>query len=210
MTDNSVQYDCDLFEWADKRQSKYPRNSYNSIDVSNEEFDYDAFLNRRIEEGVDPPPPSYKRRALRPTEPPKRMSQAAIDEAINAPDDFMPALLEMADLMYESWGPVQEEDDYLKFLRNRASNARRRKHVYDAGGTFTADDIVEIFDLQDGRCCYCGMPFHSRADFHIDHIDPISKGGSNSPENIALACVSCNLSKSDHAFEEWRCLRGWY
>lgn len=35
------------------------------------------------------------------------------------------------------------------------------------------------------------------AEFHIDHVIPTSKGGSDELDNLALACVSCNLSKSD-------------
>ena len=35
------------------------------------------------------------------------------------------------------------------------------------------------------------------AEFHIDHVIPTSKGGTDDFDNLALACVSCNLSKSD-------------
>lgn len=31
---------------------------------------------------------------------------------------------------------------------------------------------------------------------HIDHVWPLSKGGSNGPENLVLACAECNLRKS--------------
>jgi len=31
----------------------------------------------------------------------------------------------------------------------------------------------------------------------IDHVIPISKGGRNSRGNLVIACVSCNLEKSD-------------
>lgn len=34
------------------------------------------------------------------------------------------------------------------------------------------------------------------ATFHIEHIVPISKGGENVEDNLALACPSCNLHKS--------------
>lgn len=50
-----------------------------------------------------------------------------------------------------------------------------------------------------GRSEFCRM--HSAlqgAEFHIDHVIPTSKGGSDEFDNLALACVSCNLVKSDH------------
>lgn len=34
------------------------------------------------------------------------------------------------------------------------------------------------------------------ATFHIEHITPSSGGGSDTPDNLALACPSCNLAKS--------------
>jgi hypothetical protein len=35
------------------------------------------------------------------------------------------------------------------------------------------------------------------ATFHIEHVLPRSAGGTNEANNLALACPSCNLHKSD-------------
>jgi len=35
------------------------------------------------------------------------------------------------------------------------------------------------------------------ATFHIEHINPQSAGGPDTDNNLALACVSCNLGKSN-------------
>jgi hypothetical protein len=35
------------------------------------------------------------------------------------------------------------------------------------------------------------------ATFHIEHIVPNAHGGTDDPDNLALACPSCNLHKSD-------------
>jgi hypothetical protein len=35
------------------------------------------------------------------------------------------------------------------------------------------------------------------ATFHVEHIVPRSAGGPDTPHNLALACPSCNLGKSD-------------
>lgn len=37
------------------------------------------------------------------------------------------------------------------------------------------------------------------ATFHLEHITPVTCGGLSSLENLALACVSCNLHKSDRS-----------
>jgi len=39
---------------------------------------------------------------------------------------------------------------------------------------------------------------------HLDHRIPNSKGGETSVKNLVLACVSCNLDKSDTLVEDWR------
>ena len=64
---------------------------------------------------------------------------------------------------------------------------------------------VEDFDEQevwerDGRVCvYCG----STEDLTLDHIVPLSKGGAHSPDNLCIACRSCNSSKGAKRLIGW-------
>lgn len=46
-----------------------------------------------------------------------------------------------------------------------------------------------IYELQNGKCLLCGC---NHID-HYHHIVPISKGGSNSPINIAGLCYECHM-----------------
>jgi 5-methylcytosine-specific restriction endonuclease McrA len=49
-----------------------------------------------------------------------------------------------------------------------------------------------------GRCEYCHAPQHACGyRFHLEHVRPISLGGSDALVNRALACASCNLAKAD-------------
>ena len=53
-----------------------------------------------------------------------------------------------------------------------------------------------VFQRAGGRCEYCGLSQGMQeAWFHVDHIHPLTEGGAASPENLALACVSCSLRK---------------
>lgn len=48
------------------------------------------------------------------------------------------------------------------------------------------------------RCGYCLSPQHLvMARLEIEHVIPLSKGGSNDPSNLWLACPLCNRYKSD-------------
>ena len=49
-----------------------------------------------------------------------------------------------------------------------------------------------------GRCEYCRMHQTLQgATFHVEHIVPRSRGGRSELDNLAWACPSCNLHKSD-------------
>jgi len=58
-----------------------------------------------------------------------------------------------------------------------------------------------IFERDQNRCQYCGLHF-SKQDLTIDHVLPRSRGGADTWENLVLACVPCNLRKSNRTPEE--------
>lgn len=91
--------------------------------------------------------------------------------------------------------------------RVKARNYRRRAIELSAEGTHTADDIKWIFQHQDGECAYCGIKLGAK--YHVDHVIPLSRGGTNYPENLACTCPTCNLSKNDRTLLEWMLVRGW-
>jgi hypothetical protein len=46
------------------------------------------------------------------------------------------------------------------------------------------------------RCEYCRLPQEfSELHFHIEHVTPRQHGGTEAPENLALACPDCNFAK---------------
>lgn len=74
-----------------------------------------------------------------------------------------------------------------------AYEAKRRALKKDSIGFFTAIDISRIMSLQRSRCASCGSIVGNR--YHVDHITPLSRGGSNGPENIQILCPTCNHKK---------------
>lgn len=57
--------------------------------------------------------------------------------------------------------------------------------------------------LRDGRTCgYCGRAI-TWAEYHCDHVEPASRGGSDHPDNLKASCAACNLAKAAKPLEEW-------
>lgn len=78
--------------------------------------------------------------------------------------------------------------------RARRYHAKRKSLKLSAKGSFSSDDIRKIYKLQKGRCAYCRKSL--KEGFEIDHITPLSRGGTNYPRNIQLLCrLACNQSK---------------
>lgn len=77
-------------------------------------------------------------------------------------------------------------------MRTRAHN--RRARVLAAGGVIRKQDVKLKLQQQGMKCYWCQKPLEK---YHIDHVVPIAKGGTNGPENIACTCPECNWSKSD-------------
>ena len=84
--------------------------------------------------------------------------------------------------------------------QGRVDTLRRRARKLAAGGTHTASDIKSQYRRQKGRC-YWGSRVNPECTqtltrgYHVDHVIPLAAGGSNGPENLVLACPSCNQRK---------------
>jgi 5-methylcytosine-specific restriction endonuclease McrA len=85
--------------------------------------------------------------------------------------------------------------------QSRVANQRRRARQLHSDGRFSVADIQHKYEMQKGLCAYCDCALNGI--YHIDHVVPISRGGSNSIENIVLSCPQCNLSKGAKTLSEW-------
>ena len=57
-------------------------------------------------------------------------------------------------------------------------------------------DKRRIYDRQNGLCAYCGQ--HRNIKYMtVDHIIPLSKGGTDEIDNLQCTCKKCNKLKSD-------------
>lgn len=78
--------------------------------------------------------------------------------------------------------------------------ARRRRRAIEAGaaGSCTLAQIEARIAYYGYRCAYCGGPYEE-----LDHVIPLSRGGSNWASNLRPACRSCNRRKHSKTLSEF-------
>lgn len=79
-----------------------------------------------------------------------------------------------------------------------------RKRMYNTDVKMWRKISKEVFERDDYTCQYCGK---IGGILEVDHITPISKGGSNLPGNLATSCRKCNRQKKDKTIEEFELWR---
>lgn len=82
----------------------------------------------------------------------------------------------------------QNPDIYLA-----AANRRRAQKKSVVCGCVTAEHERQI---RANKCVYCGSPAE-----HVDHIMPLAHGGRHCLENLAPACLPCNMAKGAKILE---------
>jgi len=59
----------------------------------------------------------------------------------------------------------------------------------------------EVFKRDNYKCVECGVSKDERC-LHVDHIIPISRGGTDELDNLQTLCVVCNLAKNNRIFKK--------
>ena len=84
-----------------------------------------------------------------------------------------------------------DADDFQDIM-----NKLMKLKEYNSNGIRLRFNILK----RDGfRCHYCGRSPHKDPDvvLHVDHIKPLSKGGSWDDSNLITSCKECNVGKKD-------------
>ncbi|OKY25234.1 HNH endonuclease domain-containing protein [Thalassotalea sp. PP2-459] len=112
---------------------------------------------------------------------------------------------EDGDQIYYSASSSEEIDEIYAIIKknsrwSKANAKRKEREKTKSTGIYTNQDIKDIYRIQNGYCYYTGerISFNPRT-FSIDHIIPVSAGGSFWPLNIALCLKSANSVKKDRS-----------
>ena len=83
-------------------------------------------------------------------------------------------------------------------LKTRERTRRRRFRLQEVPVFFISNK--EFKKLYTSNCFYC----KSQNEITIDHIIPISRGGTHGIGNLVSCCKSCNSSKNNKTIMEWK------
>lgn len=104
----------------------------------------------------------------------------------------------------------------LKPVAKVRAKKRRGISTYIEIDRLTEEDVVleqrivfnqktrsAIFEKYKGKCAICGQEL-DKEKFEVDHILPLSRGGTNDLDNLQCTCSMCNRLKGDYTDEEMR------
>lgn len=90
--------------------------------------------------------------------------------------------------------------NYYQNNKLREDSRARHKRAIKKSAAVTDKEAMLAWEtiVSNDPCVYCGNSFEN-----FEHIEPLSKGGEHSPENLVSSCESCNKSKSDKSMLLW-------
>jgi 5-methylcytosine-specific restriction endonuclease McrA len=135
--------------------------------------------------------------------------QANIERRRRQIKDYAIAHRAEAKARSDEWYRNNRARKYAKYRAWVAANPQAFRALWQkryarqklAPGAFTAADIERLHEEQKGRCFYCGDCILK--GFEVDHNIPLSRGGTNAPSNIVLACRHCNRAKGNKLPDEF-------
>lgn len=92
--------------------------------------------------------------------------------------------------------------------KNRQMSHKRRLRVETlSSDSFTS---LDVFQRDNWICCLCGEEIDKKLKFPhpraatLEHLTPLSRGGTHTLENVSCAHFSCNAQKQAKTLEEYR------
>lgn len=99
------------------------------------------------------------------------------------------------DLLLTGSGWERSSPTLLRRVYNEKFTCRPNRESIGAKVRFA------VFRRDTFRCTYCGRD-SKEVQLEVDHIIPLTKGGSDDPSNLTTSCWECNLGKFNSVLSE--------
>ncbi|WP_424094569.1 RNA-guided endonuclease IscB [Moorena producens] len=90
--------------------------------------------------------------------------------------------------------------ELVRFDTQKLQNPEISGIEYQQGTLYGYELREYLLEKWNRKCAYCGT---TDTQLEIEHIKPLSKGGSDRVSNLAIACHSCNQAKSNQEVEHF-------
>jgi 5-methylcytosine-specific restriction endonuclease McrA len=110
-----------------------------------------------------------------------------------------------------NWAEIRAKfSEWAKANRHilRVHERRYKALLKGAEGTHTAADVARLMEEQGALCASPACRKSLVEGYQVDHIVPLSRGGTNWATNIQLLCSTCNQSKSNKHVADWLAEQG--
>ena len=96
---------------------------------------------------------------------------------------------------YAKWVPISRVVvETVRVDMQKLQNPEITKEQYQRGTLYNSELREYLLEKWGRKCLYCkreGIPLE------IEHLKPLSKGGTNRPGNLGIACRACNQKKGN-------------
>ena len=95
---------------------------------------------------------------------------------------------------------LEENREFAKVAHLTAENKRRARKAATGGSIDTKEWLEKVQGFND-HCAYCLKPLNGL--YHMEHMKPLSRGGTHTIDNVVPACPACNFKKSSKTLLEF-------
>jgi 5-methylcytosine-specific restriction endonuclease McrA len=98
---------------------------------------------------------------------------------------------------------LERQREWRRANPEKVRNRWQRRRARELGAAVVLPVTVEEIISRDGMVCYlCGKELGDDA-LSLDHVIPLRRGGTHTPENLRIACRSCNSRKGSLLLDEF-------
>ena len=114
---------------------------------------------------------------------------------------------------HRRWASSRRKEGKIKETKREwfqvdVRQSRQNAKKYGALNTLTYDEWKEVVEQSKFTCYLCRRFLSTESNqentVNLEHCMPLSRGGSNTKENVAPACWRCNIAKQNLTLEEFR------